>query len=386
MLHLHSKLNEVRMAFPDKIVECGLTDITPAHVEASHFELLQNVDDLCERGLSVHTVRNRTETELTHVREPRRDCSLISFGTGAVDGLKRQQIWKAARPLLCLVALFSVVVSLAGCERKPLTERNASEPDGPTAGHVQPHASSISSVRAIVDAGEAMLFGAVADGGWVPVGRAAPLIREGMTYGLYTLTRRLGERQGGKARSPSERCSNPSVDIIDVPHVEADVIAVGGSWNALPRAPSFHSTQQRVYRDLVAKWLRAQGIADPLVHITQILRVDLEGDNIDEVLIAANLSRGTGTSTPSGDYSVVLLRKIVMGEVRSIPLVEEYYQTGCSGECAPATHRVALLLDLSGDGVMEVVLAWRGYQARGKMIYQVKGTEVSKVFSWACAP
>jgi hypothetical protein len=206
-----------------------------------------------------------------------------------------------------------------------------------------------------------------------------------MKYGLYTLTRRLGESRGGKARPLSEPCSNPSVDIVDVPQVDADVIAVGANWDALPRTPAVHSTRQRAYRDLVAMWLRAKGIADPVVNITQLLRIDLEGDDTDEVLIAANLIRGAGTSARAGDYSVVLLRKIMKGEVQTIPLVEEYYFTGCIGECAPAVHRIAALLDLNGDGVIEVVLAWRDYEGRGKTVYQTEGDEVKKVLSWACA-
>jgi hypothetical protein len=285
-----------------------------------------------------------------------------------------------------VVPLFSLLVGLAGCERKPLAERNTHEPDGPTAARVESRASTGVTVHPLVDAGEAMLFGAVTDGRWLPVESASPLIREGMMYKLYTLTGRLGERRGGKAKPPSARCSSLSLDILDVPQVDADVIAVSGNWNALPRAPSVQNTQQRAYRDLVDKWLREQGIADPLVNITQLLRIDLDGDNTDEVLITANLVRGAGTSARPVDYSVVLLRKITKGELETIPLVEEYYLTGCIGECVPAAHRVAALLDMSGDGVIEVVLAWRGFEGRGKTVYQVEGGEVRNVLSWACAP
>ena len=305
-----------------------------------------------------------------------------------MDVIKQRGIWRAnpTRPLRWLVLLFSMLFSLAGCGRKPLTEPNASEPDGPNAARVESHALLIPTVHLVVDASEAMLFGAVSDRHWLPVESAAPLIQEGMKYGLYTLTRRLGESRGRKARPLSGPCSNPRVDIVDVPQVDADVIAVSANWDALPRTPSVHSTRQRAYRDLVAKWLRAKGIADPVVNITQLLRIDLEGDDTDEVLIAANLIRGAGTSARAGDYSVVLLRKIMKGEVQTIPLVEEYYFTGCIGECAPAVHRIAALLDLNGDGVIEVVLAWRDYEGRGKTVYQTEGDEVKKVLSWACAP
>jgi hypothetical protein len=279
-----------------------------------------------------------------------------------------------------------MLFGLAGCERKPLPERHASEPDGLNAARVEARTSSIPTVHLVVDASEAILFGAVNDGRWLSAASAAPLTQEGVKYGLYTLTRRLGESRGGKARPPSEPCSNPSLDIVDVPQVDADVIAISANWNALPRTPSIHGARQRAYRDLVAKWLREHGIADPLVNITQLLRIDLEGDNTDEVLIAANLLRGAGTSARPGDYSVVLLRKTTKGEVQTIPLVEEYYLADCVRKCAPAAHRVAALLDLNGDGVIEVMLAWRDYKGRGKTVYQVQGGEVRNVLSWACVP
>jgi hypothetical protein len=251
---------------------------------------------------------------------------------------------------------------------------------------VDARTSSIPAVHLVVDASEAMLFGAVSDGRWLSAEGAAPLTQEGGKYGLYTLTRRLGESRGGKARPPAQPCANPSLEIVNVPQGNEDVIAISGDWNALPRTPSVQSTRQRPYRNLVAKWLREHGIAHPSVNITQLLRIDLEGDNTDEVLIAANLLRGTGASARRGDYSVVLLRKITKGEVQTIPLVEEYYLADCAGKCAPAAHRIAALLDINGDGVMEIILASRDYKGRGKTVYQVQGGDVRNVLSWACAP
>ena len=115
--------------------------------------------------------------------------------------IKQRGIWRAnpTRPLRWLVLLFSMLFSLAGCERKPLTKRYAGEPDRPNAARVESHASLIPNVHPLVDAGEAMLFGAASDGRWLPAESAVPLIQEGMKYGLYTLTRRLGESRGGKA-------------------------------------------------------------------------------------------------------------------------------------------------------------------------------------------
>jgi len=260
----------------------------------------------------------------------------------------------------------------------------ASEPERPV-GRNEPHASPAPTIHFIVDAAEGILFGAVDNRQWLRAGNAAPLIRDGMKYRLYRLTGRLDERLGGAARPPPETCSNPTVRIADAQPADEDVIAVSGDANALPRAPSVQSTRQLAYRDRVAQWLRARGIADPSPNITQLLRVDLEGDNVDEVLIAANRLRGAGTSAQPGDYAVVLMRKITAGAVQTIPLAEEYYPTGCIADCAPAAHRVAAVLDVSGDGVMEVVLSWRTYKARGKSIYRAEEGGMVRTLAWECA-
>jgi hypothetical protein len=269
--------------------------------------------------------------------------------------------------------------------RREFPEQHASEPERPVA-RSEPRASPAPTVHFIVDAAEGMLFGAVANRRWLPAGNAGPLIREGLKYRLYRLTGPVDERLGGAARPPPETCSNPTVRIADAPPGDEDVIAVSGASNALPRAPSVQSTRQLAYRDRVAQWLRARGIADPSPNITQLLRVDLEGDNVDEVLIAANRLRGAGTSAQAGDYAVVLMRKITAGAVQTIPLAEEYYPTGCIADCAPAAHRVAAVLDVSGDGVMEVVLSWRNSEARGKSIYRAEEGGMVRTLAWECAP
>jgi hypothetical protein len=236
----------------------------------------------------------------------------------------------------------------------------------------------------IVDAREAILFGAVDDSRWLDAPSAAAAVQDGMTYELYTLTRRIGERRGGKAGPPRETCSNATVTIADVPRGEQDVIAVGGGWNAMPRVPRAQSRQQPVYLDFVAQWLRGRAMTDTRANITQLIRVDLDGDRAEEVLISANVLRGAGTSARAGDYGVVLLRRIAAGDVQIIPLAEEYYPTGCTADCAPARHHVAALLDVNGDGVMEVVLAWENYEGRGKTIYRWDGEKMVKALSWTC--
>ena len=255
-------------------IACGTQ---PRSTQDGHFALRHTpvTEHLLPWGFGVHVAREWIETAVTNrIRESRLEHDLVRrVSVSAVDVLRHQGIWREnlARALLCVVPLFSMVFGLAGCDRRPVTERNTSEPGGTAPLHGAP--CFIHSLVHLLDASEAMLFGAASASRWLPAASAAPLTQEGMKYGLYTLTGRLGESRGEKARPPSKSCSNPSVNIVDVPQLDADVIAVSANWNALPRTPSVHSTQRRAYRNLVAQWLRAQGIADPLVEITQIVRI-----------------------------------------------------------------------------------------------------------------
>ena len=65
------------------------------------------------------------------------------------------------------------------------------------------------------------------------------------------------------------------------------VIGLAAPWNALPRKPVIADATQSVYVEAVRDFLKARGIADPKVRITRILRVDLDGDGEEEVLISA---------------------------------------------------------------------------------------------------
>jgi len=65
------------------------------------------------------------------------------------------------------------------------------------------------------------------------------------------------------------------------------VIGLAATWNALPRKPVIADATQSVYVEAVRDFLKSRGVADPKVGITRILRVDLDGDGEEEVLISA---------------------------------------------------------------------------------------------------
>lgn len=268
--------------------------------------------------------------------------------------------------------LLPILLLLAGCRPDASQGERASTPAS---------LPDTTAAYLVVDAEAAQLFGAAAGDQWLVADSAAQYAVGGERYRLYGLQGALGEGIGTAASPPSETCTNPAI------HIEREraggAIAIQGAWDAMPRIP-IHQHSQPVYREAMAERLRAHGIAEPEVRITQILRIDLDGDGVEEVLVSSNLQRGMGTSAQPGDHALVLLRRVIDGDIVTVPLREEFYPDGCVAECAPATLGIAGVVDANGDGEMEVILAFTYYEGEGRALYEIDEDGAREVLSWRC--
>ena len=235
------------------------------------------------------------------------------------------------------------------------------------------------------------LLGGSAGGQWLKPEAAAGLIPGGENYRLYTLTGEVGASVGSKpAKGEEGPCSHTwYVTLSPLPAGHRSLVAVAGPWNAMPRALKITSTEQQVYKEAAAEILKTQGIANPNVNLTQVIRVDLDGDGVEEVLVsAANYARFKpgGRLTPNaraGDYSLVFLRKVVQGKVVTRIITGEYYPKAKEFN-APSEHLVIGVLDLNGDGILEIVLSGHHYEGEWVDAYRVDGTKIIKLFSMGC--
>jgi hypothetical protein len=250
---------------------------------------------------------------------------------------------------------------------------------------VHPDKAAAATVHAIVDLPGGCLLGGSASGRWLQPKAAARLLRGGEKYRLYTLTRAVGRAVGSRAHSAGEPCPETlEVKIAPMPRGETRIIAVGGSWNALPRVPRLTSTGQPTFRDAAAQILKSKGILNPQVRLTQVIRIDLEGDGLEEVLVAATHYQGKMHWQPqAGDYSMVFLRRLIQGRVQTTVIQGEFYpRTRTSA--VPNEYRVAALLDVNNDGKMEIILHSQYFEGEETTLYQVMGRRVIKVLSCGC--
>jgi hypothetical protein len=234
------------------------------------------------------------------------------------------------------------------------------------------------------------LLGGSAGGQWLKPEAAAGLITGEENYRLYTLTGEVGASVGSKPAKGEDACADTLyVTLAPFPVGRGSLVAVAGPWNAMPRRLKIANTEAQVYREAAAEILRSQGIVNPKVRLTQVLQIDLDGDGVEEVLVSATNYEKFGSGggvTPdarAGDYSLVFLRKVVQGKVVTRIITGEYYPKA-KKFTAPAEHRIIGVLDLNGDGSLEIVLSGRHYEGEWVDAYRVDGAKIIKLFSMGC--
>jgi hypothetical protein len=240
----------------------------------------------------------------------------------------------------------------------------------------------------VVDASYGFLLGGTSQGKWLTTDIMSNTVVGGEAYRLYGLKGYLGRSVGSGAPSAGEPCEDTRIVDLKPSYQDIKAIASGGTWAAMPRVPKSLSTKQPVYVKAVSDLLKAEGIAAPMVNIEQVLQVDLEGDRVNEVLVSASYFAGSEDNEPMpsaepGDYSIVFMRKLVRGKVETVVLAEDV-QTKKIEFGAPFKFDIAGVLDLNGDGVMEVVLHDRYYEGAGSSVLQIKGTQYEVVLDAGC--
>jgi hypothetical protein len=165
--------------------------------------------------------------------------------------------------------------------------------------------------------------------GWIDDRQARFLLHPGTRFTLYNLRGRLGEvavgavesgeevggyfapvrnkRSGKKVRDLNDEEFTPVNYQNDAP---PGVLALAGtSHPVVPRLPRAQSLTNNLYRRVVVSLLRAKGLTIAQPRLTQHLRLDLNGDGVEEVLLSAHSRAAMGQEPRAlkGDRSVNLV-------------------------------------------------------------------------------
>jgi hypothetical protein len=221
------------------------------------------------------------------------------------------------------------------------------------------------------------LLGGIENGKFLDAKTTAAKLKGGENYMLYGVEGvNEGELKFDKPKNDQDVCDDfYYITFEDAEAVSGVALGDGYRWNPMPRTPKSISLNDATYKKIVADVLRTKGIAKTTIKLTQAVRIDLEGDGKEEVLIAATFYDGGLTAgAKRNDYSFILLRKIVAGKVQNIVVAGDFITKNIEFG-APNEYAISAIADLNGDGKMEMILHSAYYEGSGSWVMEMKGNK-----------
>ena len=233
-----------------------------------------------------------------------------------------------------------------------------------------------------------ILLGAYSSGQWLQAEDVYGLLYEDAVYDFYFDREYIGAGTAHVRQpvrfGPPGYCNYIPVDQ-SVMGGEPPSFALRQGQSAALRPVEEIPVDTPLYVDAVAEWLTLQEVPAPTVKITRILRVDLEGDGADEVLVSASyFLEESGHMVVVGDYSLVLMRKVIGGQVYTVPLVQDVYYGTTPILRFPPAYYLDNVFDLNGDGRYEIIVAGTWWEGSGYYVYEARGINTMEVLRLMC--
>lgn len=156
-------------------------------------------------------------------------------------------------------------------------------------------------------------------------------------------------------------------------------LAISAPWNLVPNFVQAE-TDDGTYSDFARPLLASRGldVAHPV--IKQVIRADLEGDGVNEVVVVAEDIEDDSLFAQEGDYSIAFLRKVVQGEVQTAVLGDSVVAEVEEGVTPfVLSFDVPAVADLSGDGKMELVVSSKYYEGLGFGVWEYVNDDLGPV-------
>ena len=154
-------------------------------------------------------------------------------------------------------------------------------------------------------------------------------------------------------------------------------VAISAPWPLQPHLYEVAS-DDGTYAGFASALLAERGLDVPDPVITQLIRTDLEGDGVEEVLAVAS-DVTPGFVMEIGDYSIVFIRKVVDGEVQTAVLDESVVvdEQGSYG----GLYSVGTIADLNGDEKMEIVTSGVFFESLAVTVWEYVDDDVGLTFA-----
>jgi hypothetical protein len=163
-------------------------------------------------------------------------------------------------------------------------------------------------------------------------------------------------------------------------------IGVVGDWEIQPRPASQVGFEIDEYRQIGATFADDLGVDGTIGEVVQVVRSDLDGDGMEEVLVTFEYTDKSVLGAP-GDYSIVYLRTPQVGGPVEDAVVFSWYVPLVipDGEMPfMVMGRVLGVADLNGDGRMEVAVHTWYYEGAGVIVFEFDGDSLTYAMGSGC--
>lgn len=245
------------------------------------------------------------------------------------------------------------------------------------------------------------LIGGTQNGKWITASQTEARFEDKTEFKLIKFTEiDLGVFVGTKADRGV--CENARITFAKLDGEAEDndeqnlMLGTFADWDPLPHIPKKIDLSNKANQKIVADFLKTKGILKTKIKITQAFQIDLEGDGKDEIIITGNYFKkakegeeiAADGQQSAGDYSFILLRKIIKGKPQNILTEGDFYTSRLlqSGEYPmPSVREITAIADLNGDGKMEFVLREIYYEGNRTAVFEMKNGNFIKVLEAECS-
>jgi len=213
------------------------------------------------------------------------------------------------------------------------------------------------------------VVGGFARGAWQKGKVAAGWLKGSLRYQLYDSGRHTGTATGRPDGFDDH--SGYLVRLTPAPGPgQAPIALAGATWNPLPRRIE-RPIAGDLHRQIVLRLVRQAGLTSPF-EIADISRADLDGDGkAEEVMDAGYVGATDNDMFNRGDYS--LLAVIRQGPAGPKVQVLKAYYCKVDADAGYSAYHLRGLLDLDGDGALEIVVASHGYERFSTCVFDLRG-------------
>jgi len=237
-----------------------------------------------------------------------------------------------------------------------------------------------------IDVRYGYLIGAIEKRKWIEPTDATNSVKSGAKLQVYGVTGTVGNVAVVKLDTRNEPCPDRPIVKLNPKKMKQGAVAFAANWNPLPRKPKLIDIKEKQHVNVVREFLRERGLRDPIVHISQIVSVDLDGDGQNEFVISATHYKD-GDEIPdestANTYSFVVVERIGDGKPKAELVDGEFYPEAKS-DAAPNKFEIAALLDLNGDGKIDIVVRSVYYEGDEISVYETKSSGFNKALSVGC--